>query len=131
MYLSILIFPFLSFFSTNIFGRYIGIFGSNVLSTFSIAFSFTLAIFIFYESAICGSVCTILLAPWINTELFISFWGFYFDAVSSLMLLVVCSVSSLVHLYATEYMSADPHQGRFMGYLSLFYWFYANSSNRW
>jgi proton-translocating NADH-quinone oxidoreductase chain L len=120
MYLSILIFPFLSFFSTNIFGRYIGIFGSNVLSTFSIAFSFTLAIFIFYESAICGSVCTILLAPWINTELFISFWGFYFDAVSSLMLLVVCSVSSLVHLYATEYMSADPHQGRFMGYLSLF-----------
>jgi len=36
------------------------------------------------------------------------------------MLLVVCSVSSLVHLYATEYMSADPHQGRFMGYLSLF-----------
>ena len=120
MYLSILIFPFLSFFSTNILGRYIGIFGSNVLSTFSIAFSFTLAIFIFYESAICGSVCTILLAPWINTELFISFWGFYFDAVSSLMLLVVCSVSSLVHLYATEYMSADPHQGRFMGYLSLF-----------
>jgi len=36
------------------------------------------------------------------------------------MLLVVCGVSSLVHLYSTEYMSNDPHQGRFMGYLSLF-----------
>jgi NADH-quinone oxidoreductase subunit L len=36
------------------------------------------------------------------------------------MLLVVCGVSFLVHLYASEYMSHDPHQGRFMGYLSLF-----------
>jgi NADH:ubiquinone oxidoreductase subunit 5 (subunit L)/multisubunit Na+/H+ antiporter MnhA subunit len=36
------------------------------------------------------------------------------------MLLVVTGVSSLVHLYSTEYMGSDPHQGRFMGYLSLF-----------
>jgi len=36
------------------------------------------------------------------------------------MLLVVCGVSSLVHLYSTEYMDGDAHQGRFMGYLSLF-----------
>ncbi len=36
------------------------------------------------------------------------------------MLLVVCGVSSLVHLYSIEYMNRDPHQGRFMGYLSLF-----------
>lgn len=39
------------------------------------------------------------------------------------MLLVVTSVSSLVHLYSTEYMDSDPHQGRFMGYLSLFTFF--------
>jgi len=36
------------------------------------------------------------------------------------MLIVVSGVSSLVHLYSTEYMSGDPHQGRFMSYLSLF-----------
>jgi NADH:ubiquinone oxidoreductase subunit 5 (subunit L)/multisubunit Na+/H+ antiporter MnhA subunit len=36
------------------------------------------------------------------------------------MLLVVTGVSSLVHLYSTEYLAADPHQGRFTGYLSLF-----------
>jgi NADH-quinone oxidoreductase subunit L len=39
------------------------------------------------------------------------------------MLLVVTGVSSLVHLYSTEYMSGDPHLGRFMGYLSLFTFF--------
>lgn len=36
------------------------------------------------------------------------------------MLMVVSSVSSLVHIYSIEYMVDDPHQGRFMGYLSLF-----------
>jgi len=36
------------------------------------------------------------------------------------MLFVVCGVSSLVHLYSTEYMSGDPHHARFMSYLSLF-----------
>jgi NADH-quinone oxidoreductase subunit L len=36
------------------------------------------------------------------------------------MLLVVTGVSTLVHLYSVEYMSGDPHQSRFMCYLSLF-----------
>jgi NADH:ubiquinone oxidoreductase subunit 5 (subunit L)/multisubunit Na+/H+ antiporter MnhA subunit len=36
------------------------------------------------------------------------------------MLLVVCGISCLVHLYSTEYLAADPHLGRFLGYLSLF-----------
>ena len=39
------------------------------------------------------------------------------------MLLVVCGVSSLVHLYSIEYMLHDPHASRFMGYLSLFTFF--------
>ena len=36
------------------------------------------------------------------------------------MLIVVCGVSSFVHLYSTEYMNGDPHLTRFMSYLSLF-----------
>jgi NADH:ubiquinone oxidoreductase subunit 5 (subunit L)/multisubunit Na+/H+ antiporter MnhA subunit len=36
------------------------------------------------------------------------------------MLIVVCGVSSLFHLYSTEYMNGDPHHSRFMSYLSLF-----------
>jgi NADH:ubiquinone oxidoreductase subunit 5 (subunit L)/multisubunit Na+/H+ antiporter MnhA subunit len=47
-------------------------------------------------------------------------WSFLFDPISSIMLLVVCGVSSLVHFYSIEYMRGDPHQGRFMSYLSLF-----------
>ena len=39
------------------------------------------------------------------------------------MLLVVTFISSLVHLYSTEYMKEDPHLFRFMSYLSLFTFF--------
>jgi NADH-quinone oxidoreductase subunit L len=39
------------------------------------------------------------------------------------MLIVVLAVSTLVHIYATEYMSEDPHLPRFMSYLSLFTFF--------
>lgn len=46
-----------------------------------------------------------------------------FDSIATIMLLVVTSVSSLVHLYSTDYMSDDPHLVRFLGYLSLFTFF--------
>jgi len=39
------------------------------------------------------------------------------------MLIVVTTVSALVHLYSTEYMGGDPHLPRFMSYLSLFTFF--------
>jgi len=39
------------------------------------------------------------------------------------MLIVVTTVSSLVHIYSTGYMSGDPHVPRFMSYLSLFTFF--------
>ena len=123
MLLCLLLFPLLSYLSTNLLGRYIGIYGSCILASFSIFMSFVCSIVAFYECSLTDSVCTIFLNTWINTELFISNWGFYFDPLSTTMLLVVTGVSSLVHLYSTEYMSSDPHQGRFMGYLSLFTFF--------
>jgi len=39
------------------------------------------------------------------------------------MLIVVTSISSLVHLYSTEYLAEDPHLPRFMAYLSFFTFF--------
>ena len=36
------------------------------------------------------------------------------------MLVLITSVSALVHIYSTGYMSEDPYIPRFMSYLSLF-----------
>src|SRR5690606_32271540 len=42
------------------------------------------------------------------------------DTLTAVMLVVVNSVSALVHLYSWGYMADDPHQPRFFSYLSLF-----------
>ncbi len=50
-------------------------------------------------------------------------FGLLYDSVTVIMLIVVTTVSSLVHIYSTGYMSGDPHVPRFMSYLSLFTFF--------
>jgi NADH-quinone oxidoreductase subunit L len=47
-------------------------------------------------------------------------WAFRIDTLTAVMLVVVNSVSALVHLYSMGYMHEDPHRPRFFGYLSLF-----------
>jgi NADH-quinone oxidoreductase subunit L len=47
-------------------------------------------------------------------------WALRVDALTAVILVVVTSVSSLVHLYSWGYMEEDPHQPRFFAYLSLF-----------
>lgn len=47
-------------------------------------------------------------------------WALRVDALTSVMLVVITSVSFLVHLYSWGYMAEDPDQPRFFAYLSLF-----------
>lgn len=47
-------------------------------------------------------------------------WALRVDALTAVMLVVITSVSALVHLYSWGYMSDDPDQPRFFAYLSLF-----------
>ena len=47
-------------------------------------------------------------------------WAFIIDELGICMLLIVNLVPSIVHLYSVAYMKGDPHNTRFMSYLSLF-----------
>ena len=47
-------------------------------------------------------------------------WALRVDSLTAVMLVVVTSVSALVHLYSWGYMDEDPDQPRFFAYLSLF-----------
>jgi len=62
-------------------------------------------------------------APWMESELRSVRWGLRLDSLTVVMLVVVTLVSTLVHRYSIEYMSADPHRPRFMSYLSRFTFF--------
>jgi len=75
----------------------------------------------FYEIGLNSGVKHITLASWIES-LDVN-WGFLFDSLTVVMLVVVSFVSTLVHLYSTSYMGEDPHLPRFLSYLSLFTFF--------
>ncbi|WP_108459284.1 NADH-quinone oxidoreductase subunit L [Devosia naphthalenivorans] len=47
-------------------------------------------------------------------------WTLRVDTLTAIMLVVVNTVSSLVHIYSIGYMAEDPHRNRFFAYLSLF-----------
>ncbi|HEX4694034.1 NADH-quinone oxidoreductase subunit L [Sphingomonas sp.] len=47
-------------------------------------------------------------------------WALRVDSLTAVMLVVVTTVSALVHLYSWGYMDEDPDQPRFFAYLSLF-----------
>jgi len=57
---------------------------------------------------------------WIHSGTFDVSWALRVDTLTATMLVVITSVSALVHLYSWGYMSEDPDQPRFFAYLSLF-----------
>ena len=60
------------------------------------------------------------LFNWIGSGDLVVNWALRVDTLTAVMLVVVTSVSSLVHLYSIGYMHEDPNRPRFMAYLSLF-----------
>jgi NADH-quinone oxidoreductase subunit L len=47
-------------------------------------------------------------------------FGFLFDPLSGVFVLLITGVGSLIHLYAVGYMAHDPGRRRFFGYFNLF-----------
>jgi NADH-quinone oxidoreductase subunit L len=60
------------------------------------------------------------LFPWIISGDLQVNWALRIDTLTAVMLVVVNTVSSLVHLYSIGYMDEDPYRPRFFAYLSLF-----------
>jgi NADH-quinone oxidoreductase subunit L len=57
------------------------------------------------------------IGTWMESEMYEVKWGMMFDSLTVVMLVVVTVVSTLVHMYSSEYMKGDPHRPRFMSYL--------------
>lgn len=57
---------------------------------------------------------------WVQSGSLTFDWALRVDALTAVMLVVITTVSALVHLYSWGYMDEDPDQPRFFAYLSLF-----------
>ena len=122
MLILIVLLPLLGFFSGSLFGRYTGL-GTCFITTGSVFLSLILSLILFYDVVSTGVTYKLIMGSWIIVDSLHIDWCFCFDSLTSIMLIVVTFISTLVHLYSTEYMEHDPHLPRFMSYLSLFTFF--------
>ena len=74
-----------------------------------------------------GTTQQITLFRWIESGSFVADWAIRLDRLTAIMLIVITTVSALVHLYSFGYMAHDdnfpedePYRARFFAYLSLF-----------
>ena len=120
MEILILFLPLIASIISGFFGKYIGDRSSEIITSALVSISALLSIHVLYEVIVNQYVTNIVIATWINSGSLDVNWSMLIDPLSAVMLVVVTSVSSLVHIYSIGYMSHDPHKPRFMAYLSLF-----------
>jgi len=117
--------PLLGAIVAGLFGRRIGDVPSMVVTTGLLFFACALG-WLTFSQVIWGGWpqhFTVEIAPFIQVGKFQSDWSVRIDSLSAVMLVVVTSVSALVHLYSWGYMAHDPDKPRFFAYLSLFTFF--------
>ncbi len=102
-------------------GPWIGKTAAKVVTTGALFIGAFLSWPIFFQY-IYGSAGTIVVPvlTWIHSGTLNVDWALRLDSLTAVMLVVVTTVSSLVHLYSWGYMEEDPGQPRFFAYLSLF-----------
>jgi LAGLIDADG DNA endonuclease family/NADH-Ubiquinone oxidoreductase (complex I), chain 5 N-terminus len=123
MYLTILILPLLGSFISGFLGRKIGVTGSHIITCTCLILASILATIAFYEVGLSSSPVIINLFNWIDSEYMTISWEFLFDQLTVSMFIPVLYISSLIHIFSTDYMAEDPHNQRFFSYLSLFTFF--------
>nr|YP_009117145.1 NADH dehydrogenase subunit 5 [Acrasis kona]AID52061.1 NADH dehydrogenase subunit 5 [Acrasis kona] len=115
LYITILNFIILFFFGRFLNNLYVGLL--VVLNLFINLLVIINYYFIIYKNKI---TININLYNWITTNNLKVEMSIIFDNLVILMLLIVVSISLIVHIYSIEYMLYDPEQIKFLSYLSLF-----------
>jgi len=123
MYFTIVILPLITSIFRGFGGHLFGSKGGQLITVCGVTISFLLSTIRFFHVGIEGNTILIPLLQWFNSGYFSCNWSIYLDSITVVMLVVVTSISTCVHIYSVEYMRRDPHKSRFMSYLSLFTFF--------
>ena len=121
MYQAIVFLPLLGFLIAGLFGRSIGAKASEYITSGLLVVSAVLSWVAFFSVALGDTEAfTVPLLRFIDSGSLQADWALRIDTLTVVMLVVVNTVSSLVHIYSIGYMHHDPHRPRFFAYLSLF-----------
>ncbi len=121
MYHAIVFLPLIGFLLAGLFAKSLGAKGCEFITTglmmiAAILSWFAMLTFGFSEQA----PFTVPVLQWVSSGDLNVNWAFRIDTLTVVMLVVVNTVSALVHMYSIGYMHHDPHRPRFFAYLSLF-----------
>src|ERR671921_2450812 len=120
MYHAIVFLPLVGFLIAGIFGRVLGARPSEIITTALLFVAAVLSWVSFIQVGFGDGATRVQVAQWMSVGDLQVDWAFRIDTLTAMMLIVVTTVSALVHLYSIGYMHEDPHRSRFFAYLSLF-----------
>ncbi|MEQ1714033.1 MAG: NADH-quinone oxidoreductase subunit L, partial [Hyphomicrobium sp.] len=120
IYLAIVFLPLAGALIAGFFGRMMGPRPSEIVTTGLLLVAAALSWIAFVRVGLGHETARVPVMRWITSgDLDVS-WALRIDTLTAVMLVVVTTVSSLVHLYSIGYMHEDEHRQRFFSYLSLF-----------
>ena len=109
----------------GLFWRVVGERAAQVIATGLLFLSAALSWWVFLTFD--GTAQSIQILRWIDSGTLVGDWAFRLDRLTTVMLIVITTVSALVHLYSFGYMAHDDnwthhehYKARFFAYLSLF-----------
>ncbi|TIU26749.1 MAG: NADH-quinone oxidoreductase subunit L [Mesorhizobium sp.] len=121
MYQAIVFLPLLGFLIVGLFGTSLGAKASEYITSGFLVISAVLSWVAFFAVGFGESeVFTVPVVRWIQSGGLEAAWALRIDTLTVVMLVVVNTVSALVHIYSIGYMHHDPNRPRFFAYLSLF-----------
>ncbi|MDN5248907.1 NADH-quinone oxidoreductase subunit L [Bartonella sp. TP] len=121
VYELIIALPLAGFLIAGLFGKDLGDRACEVITSAFMVLAACLSWLVFFMLAIKnGHSVYIHILPWLTIGDFSFDWALRIDSLTAVMLIVVNTVSSLVHIYSIGYMHHDKSRTRFFAYLSLF-----------
>ncbi len=120
---AIVFLPLIGAIIAGFFGRLIGDRASMLVTCILLTISGILSWIVFFDVALGGNPRTVRLFTWMDVTGFSFAWALLVDQLTAVMLIVVTTVSAVVHWYSIGYMSHDDSKPRFFAYLSLFTFF--------
>ncbi|MBT5809447.1 MAG: NADH-quinone oxidoreductase subunit L, partial [Rhodospirillaceae bacterium] len=115
--------PLLGAFVAGFFGSVIRDRGAELVTCTLMVLSALISYYLFYDVAMSGAPRTVPLFAWVVSGDLSFAWALKVDTLTAVMLMVVTTVSAVVHLYSIGYMHHDKSIPRFFAYLSLFTFF--------
>ncbi|WP_274628572.1 NADH-quinone oxidoreductase subunit L [Arvimicrobium flavum] len=121
MYHAIVFLPLLGFLIVGLLGTQLGAKASEYITSGFLVVSAVLSWVAFFQVGFSEvEAFTIPVLRFLDSGALQANWELRIDTLTVVMLVVVNTVSALVHIYSIGYMHHDPHRPRFFGYLSLF-----------